>query len=1021
MKITKSAVQKKLATSAVIMALVVLGFYGLWHLPIDYLPNIDYPVIKIQIKWPGATPEEIDKAIADPVERLMATIDHLNYLESFSVEGAYNLETHFQYGTNTDIAFQDIMAILTRASKHLPRDTEAPFVFKASPSQLPIIQLTVSSDNWSSVKLRDWAENWLQDRILAVRGVVGTEVIGGLKREIRIELDPATLEKHNLSLNEIIRRVGAENVEKASGRVIVEDKEIVARVTGEYSDTDSIKDIVIAGEGHSRVCLGDIARIVDGHEDIRLVTRFNGRPCVKLSILKEAEANTVKTAEAVKKLLKKLTPELPADISLDYVEDQALYVKQSLAGVRNAAIAAAALLILVIYLFLGSVRQVIIMVITLPLTMVLNFGLMKLAGFSLNIFSLGGLVVAIGVVLDNSIIVVENISRLRRKNSDQSADEHAVEGTMEVSSAMIAATISFLALFVPFLIIPGMTSLLFHELILVIAGIVVISLGVAISLTPMITAALFNNSLKMRKTSWFELLFENITEKYNILINKILKLKWTTISGFLIIFVIALILFSSLGGEFLPRIDDGRIIVKVKMQTGTSVTETNRVLQKIENHIKKDPLIESTFTLAGGHVRGLLTYELASEGQVDIQLIPKSRRNISTKKYVAGLRKAVKKLQPPGGKVMVKQMPMKGIRALHGADIVVQVQGQELDVLTKLAGRTVKNIRSLDGFQNVFISMDLTKPEYQVQIDRIKAADLNISVEEVARSLRSLIYGAVATKYRDGSEYYNIRLIVPAKHIRSTQDVENLPLTSAGGNTLRLRDIARVVSDSGPVEIMRKNQVKQITIQADVTDGDIAGGLVRLQKSLEEINIPGGYVFDIGGRAELMTDMRGTVTAVIAFALFFAFIVLTVQFNSIKLPGIILTSVPICLTGVVFLMYITNVSIGATVIIGVLVVIAATVNDGVLLLTYAEELQSKRKISPMTAVTEAACIRLRPRIMTTVTTMIGFLPLALNMGEGGDMLQPMAVAAIGGLGMEILVALFLMPCLYVLLPDRAKQ
>ncbi|TVM13868.1 AcrB/AcrD/AcrF family protein [Oceanidesulfovibrio indonesiensis] len=1017
MKITHYAVHRRLATSAIVIALMVLGFYGLWQLPVDYLPNITYPLVKVQIKWQGATPEDIDTEIADPVERLMATVDRLDYLESSSIEGQYNLNVYFEYGANVDIAFQDVLAALTRAQQQLPDDIEAPYVYKADPSQLPVMQLTVSSDRWRLVELRDWADNWLQDRILAVQGVAGTEIVGGLEREIRVLLDPVSLEKHKLSLDSIINRIASENIERTGGRVTVGPKEIIARTVGEYENLDDIRTVVVAGEGHQKVYLRDIADVVDGHEDPRIVTRFNREETVKVSVLKEAEANTVQTAESVSRLLGKLEPELPLGLKLDYVEDQAVYVKQALNGVKNAAIAAAVLLIVVVYLFLGSVRQVLIMAITLPLTLVLNFGLMELAGFSLNIFSLGGLVVALGVVLDNSIVVVENISRLRRENLDQGAAVHAVEGTNEVGSALIAATLSFLALFVPFLLVPGLTSLLFRELILVIAGIVVISLLVAVSVTPMLTAIFFGGR-RQRRVGWFERIFATLTEGYGWVLTRVLSWRWIIAPVFLFAVGAAVILAGRLGGEFLPLIDDGRIMVKVKMPTGTAVSETDRALRRIEERLADDPLIQSAFTLAGGYVKGLTTFEVANEGQLDIQLVPKAERDVSTEEYVARLRKIVAGLQPAGGKAMAKQMPIKGIHGMRASDLVVQVRGEDMETLGSIAQRTVQKINELGRFHNVFVSMDLSKPEYQVRVDRVKAAELGVSVADVASALRSLITGAVATRFHDAGEYYDIRLLVAEERMTAREDVENLVLTCAQGYPLRLRDITIVEPGTGPVEIIRENQIKQVSVEADIAGDDLAGAVRELRAALAEIERPIGYDFDFGGSAELMSEMKETLLAVLAFALFFSFIVLTVQFNSLKLPGLILGSVPVCLSGVVFLMYATHLPLGATVIIGVLVVVAATVNDGVLLLTYAREIQGQRAWEASRAVVEAAKIRLRPRVMTTVTTMMGFVPLAMNLEEGGDMLQPMAVAAIGGLGMEMLVALFLMPCLYVMTSNR---
>lgn len=1018
MKLTQYAVHRRLAASAIVVALVVLGIYGLQQLPVDYLPNITYPLVKVQIRWPGATPQEIDVDIADPVERLMATVDHLDHLESSSIEGLYTLDVHFEYGADIGVAFQDVLAALTRAQRLLPADIDAPYVFKADPSQLPVLQLAASSDRWGPVRLRDWAENWLQDRILAVRGVAGTEIAGGLVREIRIQVDPVAMEKYRLSLDAIIRRIAAENVELTGGRVTVGPKEIIARTMGEFADIEDIRMVVVAADEYGKVYLGDVAEVIDGHEDERLITRFNGQDSVRISVLKEAEANTVQVAERVNQLLDELKPTLPEGIQLAHVEDQALYVKQALAGVRNAALAAAVLLIVVVYLFLGSVRQVLVMIIALPLTLVLNFGLMKLAGFSLNLFSLGGLVVAIGVVLDNSIVVVENISRLRRDRPERDAAGHAVDATSEVGPALVAATLSFLALFVPFLIVPGLTSLLFRELILVIAGIVVISLLVAVSLTPMITATLFGKRSAKRQAGWFARGFARFTDGYGWLLDRVIRWRLVVVPLFVLAFVAALLLMGRLGGEFLPLIDDGRIMVKVRMATGASVHETDQVLRSVEQQLAGDPLIESMFTLAGGQIRGLTTLEMANEGEVNLQLVPRSRRDVSTTEYVERLRQLVGKLQPPGGRVMPRQRPIRGIPGMGGSDIIVQVRGQEMETLADLANLTAQRIREVGQFQNVSLSMDLSKPEYQVHVDRVKAAELGLSVSDVATSLRSLITGTIATRFRDGTEYYDIRVVVPPERITSRQDVENLPLSDVRGEPLRLRDIAAVVPASGPVEIIREDQVKQIAVEADMAGGDLAGAVRSLQAVLAGIDQPTGYEFDFGGRARMMADMREAVLAVLAFALFFSFIVLTVQFNSLRLPGLILGSVPICLAGVVFLLYATHLPLGATVIIGVLVVVAATVNDGVLLLTYARELQENQGLSPLQAVVDAAKVRLRPRIMTTVTTMIGFLPLALNMAEGGDMLQPMAVAAIGGLGMELLVALFLMPCVYVLVSRK---
>ncbi|MBT7841937.1 MAG: efflux RND transporter permease subunit [Lentisphaerae bacterium] len=1020
MKLTQYSVHRRLATSVVMLALMVLGFYGLWRLPVDFLPDITYPVVKLQIAWPGATPDEIDKDIADPLERLMATVDNLDYIKSSSRESTYSLDVHFEYGADVDVAFQDVLAALPRAEPDLPPDINPPFVFKADPSQLPVMKLAVRSDRWGPVKLREWTDNWLQDRILGVKGVAGTEIVGGLEREIRVLIDPAALEKHHLSLETILTRLRQENVEQTGGRVTVGRKEIIARATGEFTSLDVIRSVLVARRGEHRLYLRDIATVVDSHEDLRVGTRFNNEGCVRMSVRKEAEANTVDVADAVAQRLDELRSSLPDGLEIAVAESQAAYVRQSLAGVRDAAIGAAILLVLVVYLFLGSLRQVLVMALALPFTLVLNFGLMKMAGFSLNIFSLGGLVVALGVILDNATVVLENISRLRHEEPDDALAEQAVAGTSEVGSAIVAATLSYLALFVPFLIVPGLTSLLFKELILVVAGIIVVSLVASITVIPMLAATFLHRHPPTSATR-FERAVAAMTVFYGWILAWMLRGRLVVAAAFAAILIGGILLARRVGGEFLPLMNDGRIMVKLKLPSGAAVEETDRALRAIEAKLSDAPVVATAFALAGGQDRGLYIYEVANEGQLDLQLVPKAQRAMSTVEYVRKLRQLVPKATPPGVRAMPRQMPIKGIHAMQGSDILLEIRGQDTATLFELAERSAKAMRESGHLINVDISLDLSRPEYQVVLDRTKAAELGVSAADVAAALRTFVGGAIPTQYREADEYYDIRVIVSDEGMASRRDVENLAITCAGGGTVRLRDVAVVQPAVGPVEIVRKNQVKQVNVEADIGNGDLAAGVASLREILAGVERPPGYEFVFGGRAEMMADMKNEVLTVLGFALFFAFVILTVQFNSVKLPGLILGSVPVCLTGVVYLLHVTGFPFGATVIIGVLVVVAATINDGVLLLTFAAELQEQKGISAFDAVVEAAKTRLRPRVMTTLTTLMGFLPLALNMGEGGDMLQPMAIGAIGGLLLEMPVALFLMPCMYLLAARKGSS
>ncbi len=1014
MRITTYAVRRRIATAVITLALVVLGVYSFVLLPVNFLPDITYPLIKVHIWWRGATPEEISTNIADPIEQQMAMVDNLDYLESSSIEGMYTLLANFKYGVNVDVAYQDALAAMARVARKLPKDIDPPVIFKADPSQLPVVQLTISSDTWDLTRLRTWTENWLQYQLQAVPGVAGTDIVGGLKREIRVHLDPNALEKFNLTLAAVMKRLQEENIEQFGGRVTVGRREFIARTMGEYRSLEDIRHVVLANGSSGKVYLQDVAQVEDAHEEVRVITRLGGKPAIKLSVLKQADANTVEVARAVSQRVQQLIPSLPEGVKLGMVENQADYVSAALAGVRNAAVEAAVLVMLIVYLFLGSWRHVWVLLLALPITLILNFALMKLGDFSLNIFSLGGLVVAIGVVLDNSIVVLENITRLRRLHPQEDGASLAERGTREVGPAILAATLSFLALFLPFLLVPGLTSLLFKELILVISGVFVVSLALAVTLTPMLTAIIVGRERGAHGESRFLRWISSLTDAYIMSLRHILRHRRWVLGAFTLVLLGAVSLFPFLGSEFLPRMDDGRVMVKVKLPTGAALAETNRILARVEEKLQGDPLVESYLTMAGGKVWGLATYEIANEGQIDIQLVPRHARKISTREYVAQLKKTLAPLAMPGAVPMVMPSPMKGIRKLGEADIEVKIKGQDLNQLFALARQTSEAMTRLAHFTNVYVSMDMTKPEYQVEVDRVRAAELGVSLAEVAAAVRSSISGQVATRYREGDYFYNIRVMIPEEHFTSQEAVENLVLNCAQGGYLRLKDVARVIPAVGPVEIARENQVKEVIVRGDAAGVSVGQALGELKEALGTINLPVGYEISFGGQAQMMADMQRSVLFILAFALFFAFVVLAVQFNSLRLPLVILACVPFCLAGMVYALHLTGLPLGATVIIGVLIVVAAKVNEGVLLITYSEELRRERRLSALEAVMEAARIRFRPRLMIALAVIFGFIPLALNLEEGGEMLQPMAASAIGGLALGIFVALFLCPVLYVM-------
>lgn len=1008
----RSAIDRRIATAILAVGAALFGAYTIQDIPVDFLPSIKYPLVKLTIEWPGATPEDIERNIAEPVERQLASVDGLDYLTSSSLEGVYQLDVNFRYGVDVDVAYQDSLAAYQRSERDLPDDIEAAVIIKADPAQLPVVQIAIESENMDLTQLRTWVDNWLTDRLLSAQGVAAVDLAGGLEREIRILLDPVKLDKHGLSLTLIDQRLQEENIDLLGGRVTGLRQETILRTLGEFTDLEQIREIVLLRTEAGALRLRDVATVVDSHEEVRMLTRLNGNPAIKVNILKQADANTVTTVRAVERQLAALQPAFPTGVRTALLQNQAEHINDSIAGVRNTAIEAALLVIATFFLFLGSPRQVLIVTSLLPLCAFANFFIMRLAGFSLNIFSLGGLVIAVAIMLDAATVVIENITRLRAEHPERPLAQLAFDGVKEVNGPIIASAVAFFALFAPFLIVPGLITLLFRELVMIILTITLLSLIGAIFWVPMLAATLLRPVGKTPRKLWNDGLNNALAKGYAALLS--LALRWRPLTA--LIFIVLMLggtaAFLKSGAEFFPSVDDGRVMVKVRMPAGTALDRLDAVLARIEALVLDDPAVADVFSMAGGAVRGLYTSRIGNEGQVDIELLPAAQRNISTEDFLNQLRPKVAKIQAPGARLMVNQMAMRGVRSLGQSALEIEIAGPSIDTLFQTATQLANGLRQRQELTNIDVSLDFSKPEWQVQIDRVKAAELGLSVRAIADALRGYVGGHVPTQFREDNELYDLRVLVPERALATRADIENLLFSRPDGGSVRLRSVATVQSASGPVEIVRENQVKQLIVRADPNgDTDLATAQAAAAAVLSALEWPDGLTWSIGGKAQQMAEMKGIVRTLLGMAVFFSFIVLGVQFNSLRLPLIVYLAAPVAIAGTGYGLWLTGQPFSATVIIGIMIIMAANVNDGVLLIDTANQLRANG-LARSEATRLAALQRLRPRLMTTLPIILGFIPLAFAMESGGELLRPMAAAAIGGLTIEVLAALFLVPVLY---------
>ena len=1023
-----TAIKKPAAVIIVMITVIVVGILGYTQLATNLLPDITYPFIKVYITWNGATPEKIEDNIAAVVERKMSTVDDLDYLDSQCTEGLYTLLVYFDYKADRDVAYQDVLAKIGMVRKQLPKDADEPLILKADPSQLPVIDLLITSDAMDLTKLRTYVENEMQDQFTGVEGTAGTEVSGGLKREIRILLNPLKLQAYGIAVDKVAQRLKDENIELQAGRITSAQKDFMARTLGEFNSVYDIQNLIVTkAQNGSIVYLKDIADVKDAHAVQRVKTKMNGGEGVKLSVFKQAAANTVEVSENIHQRLNELEASLPASTKMDIIYDQADYIRSAVSGVRDAALIAAVLVVLVTGLFLSGWKRVLIVSLTLPVTLLGTFFFMNLLNFSINIFSLGGLVVAITVLLDDAVIVLENITRIQEEEPEE---KHPVQkGVTQVLKAVTMATFTFVALFLPFLLVPGMASLLFRELIIIIAITILLSRTVSQTITPGLTALLFpeGKSAVVKKgfiSKFIDEMMNKLISIYKPALKLSLKLRWVVIVIVFGFFVLGFYFLQQTGSEFLPKADDGSIMVKVKMPTGASLEQTDKVVQEIADAVKDQSGIEKYSSLSGGRVWGLVTYENANEGEIDIQLVPPSNRKFNTEEFVQKLTPVVQqKVKFPGAKIKVTHTKMKGIPMIGDYDIEVEViapRSESMENIYENASKIAGILKNTNWLTGVDVPIDITKPEYQIFVDRQKAVDLGFNVNQVATTVKSMVDGVVSTQYQEKGYYYPIRVVVNEKDIKSKKDLEDIVFVSPNGGNINLSNIANVVQQTGPLEIDRRNQNRIIKATANVSGISVGEATNILKEKLKNFSLPAGYTIHFGGQSQMLAENFKSMILILIMAIFFAYVVLVINFENFIKPFIILIRVPLSLIGVSYALYLTNQPIGVTVMIGFIILAGIEINQGVILITFIDQLR-EQGMNLIDAIQKAAVVRLRPILMTDIVGIIGLLPLALSIGEGTELLKPMAIAVIGGLIFGLLLVFLLLPALYYIFEVRKSK
>ncbi|MFA5795240.1 MAG: efflux RND transporter permease subunit [Candidatus Brocadiia bacterium] len=1017
MNISDLSIKRPIGVLVLTLTVVILGLFFLSTISVDLLPRITYPMVRIVIDWKGASPEEVEENITKKVEASVATTEDAVMVISNSIEGNTSLEVSFEFGKDMDIALQDTRAKLDLIKKELPKDADEPKIFKADPSNLPIVDVAVFSETRDERYLRQWVENDLSNYFLGITGLGSIVTSGGKIREIQIVFNQEKIQRYEISTDQVLAALKAGNIELPTGRITAGEKEYTVRLLAKFNNMEEIKNTIVANREGWLIKVADVAEVTDSYEEQRVLTRFNNQPCVLMSFFKQPNANTVRIVSGIEKKAKELKRKkiIPDDINYAVASSQAYYIVNSINNVSSSAIIGSILAILAIWFFLHDIKRTLIIGIAVPVSILGTFILMGFFDLTLNIFSLGGLVLAVGMLVDNAIVMLENITRHQKDSDDPK--EGARSGSREVISALAASTLTNVAAIVPFFLITGLSALLFRDFVITITVAFVISLLVSLTVVPALSAHLIKpinpnaaQTLSMR-------FLDGLTIFYKRLLQSALKHRVILFGSVLMMLAFSLFLIGRIGREFLPPMDDGKVTVKLKMPIGTALEKTNQVTKKIEELIKSMPGVEKFYTQAGGYWYRKNIYEKANESELQIQLLPKAKRPLATNEFVKKLQKKIKDQSIPKAKIKVMRTPLKGIRTTSTSDIDVRVKGYNLDKLYGIARDIQDKIKDVAGLSNLDISIDLSKPELHIILDREKMSYFGLTANNVSEMLKAAVDGAVNTQFTDKelNVDYDIRLLVNPLALNSKDTVENIILYPPNKAEIRLKEIGRVEISEGPVQIDRENQVRLVEITGDATGRNVGLITSDVKSRLGALTLPQGYTINYGGEAESISQSNNQLIIVIILAIFLVFVVMAVQYESLIDPLVIMITLPLTLIGAAVFMAATGTTFGATAFLGLILLVGIVVNNAIILVEYINILRREQGRNIHDAVLEAPPIRLRPILMTNLTTIVGLLPIVLGWGEGLEMLQPLAIVIIGGLGFGMVLTLFVIPAVYLTL------
>jgi HAE1 family hydrophobic/amphiphilic exporter-1 len=1006
-----------------VLIVTLVGAISLTRLPIDLMPDITYPTLSVFADYGNASPEEIEQLVTRPIEEAMTAVPGVEEVSSISSEGSSQVRVSFSWGTDLDAAAGDVRDRLDQVLAMLPEDVERPTLRKFDLASFPIITLGASS-HMDPIHLKRLIDDQVKSRLERLPGVASINIRGGLDREIHVALDPNKIKALGLALDQILARIKAENVSIPAGVLERDRLDVMIRTPGEFTTLAQLADTTIAIREGVPIRLREIAAVRDAWEKPERIVRINGQPGVRIAINKQSGTNTVEVSRGVLREVAAINRDLP-QIDLTPVVNTADYIQRSIANVGTSLLYGGLLAVLVLLVFLREVRSTLIIAAAIPISIVATFALIYFGGFTLNLMTLGGLALGVGMLVDNAIVVLENIYRLRGQIDPRSA---ALDGSEEVAGAVTASTLTTVAVFLPMVFISGMSGVMFKQLAYIVSFALGCSLLVALFFVPMLSAHILpsrrpGTALKSawahRVTGLSLRIFTGIEMGYKGLLHLCLEHRPTVVIASVALLAASLALVPVVGVELMPATDEGEVLVNAEMAVGTRIEVVAEKLAAVEAIIQREvPEVLHIVTFVGG---SRWMGKASHTGEIRVSLKPRRERERSSEEIAAALRAKIGTM--PGIRLRLRAgtgLFILRMGSTEGDKIQVEIRGHDMPTADGLAQRVSLAAAQVPGVTDVQISRESGTPEELILVDRDKAAAMKLTVAQIAGMLQTILSGTVAGYYREEGDEFKIRVQLAEAEKIDLDALLDLTLTNADGQPVVLRNVVRAQPWSGPVLIERKDQERIVTVNVNFTDRDMGSVIGDVREQLRAIPVPQDYSIVFGGDYEEQQKAFRELLLGLVLALVLVYMVMASLYESLRDPFIVMFSVPFAAIGVILILLITRTTFNIQSFIGCIMLGGIVVNNAILLVDHINLLRRRDALPLRQAIEEAGRRRIRPILMTALTTMLALTPLALGLGEGGEAQAPMARAVIGGLLSSTLITLVFVPTIYSLFEGKGK-